>query len=67
MPRFAIQVVWADGESELVAGPDGTDAIFSSRESAEEVAEGFRMGMDGDVQSVSVVRSARPAGKGGAG
>lgn len=56
--RYNVLVVWADGTEEYVAGINGRDpAIFTSASAAQEVAEGFRMGMDSrEVQSVNVVK-----------
>lgn len=57
MARFNVVVVWADGEEEYVAGPNGKAGVFASREKANEIAEGFRMGMDTqEIQSVNVVK-----------
>lgn len=53
--RWKILVVWKNGDEEFVA--NGTDdAIFTSKEKAQEVADGFKMGID-DAESVSVVRA----------
>ena len=58
---FNVVVVWADGEEEFVAGPNGKVGRFSSRSHADEIAEGFRCGMDmSEVQSINVVREKAP-------
>lgn len=60
MARFNVVVVWADGDEEFVAGPNGDVAVFTSRDRANEIAEGFRFGMDPqEIQSVNVVREAQ--------
>lgn len=54
--RWKILVVWKNGDVEYVAqGND--DAIFTSREKAEETAELAKMGMSDQVQSIIVVRA----------
>lgn len=54
--RWKILVVWKNGEEEFVAQGD-VDALFTSREKAEETAELAKMGMSDQVQSISVVRA----------
>lgn len=62
MSRFNVLVVWAGGDEEFVSGPDGNVAVFSSMDKAQEIADGFRAGIDGrQVQSISVVRESRAA------
>lgn len=57
MPRFNVLVVWADGDEEFVAGPNGDVGVFTSRSRADEIAKGFRAGMDPrEIQSINVVR-----------
>lgn len=56
--KWAIEVVWNDGESEFLrrgTAPSGPIATFSSRSRAEEQADFMRVGMDG-VQSINVVK-----------
>lgn len=57
--RWAIEVVWSDGESEFLRrglSPDGPVATFNARSRAEEQAAFMQEGMD-DVQSVNVVKA----------
>lgn len=53
--RWKILVVWSNGDEEYVA-QGNYDAVFTSREKAEETAELAKMGMD-NYQSISVVRA----------
>lgn len=55
--KFAIKVVWADGEEEyLKLGQSTTPAPYTSRQRAKEQVEFMRMGMDdGECQSINVV------------
>ena len=55
--RWAIKVVWSDGEEEYLK--EGIRvAIFSSRSRAHEQADFMKIGMD-DVQSIAVVKAPR--------
>lgn len=57
MARFAIKVIWADGEEEyLKLGQSTTPASYTSQQRAKEQIEFMRMGMDdGECQSINVV------------
>lgn len=63
--RYAIKVIWADGEEEYLSEDVGTrPAVFASKASAERQVEFMRMGMgalDG-AQSINVVRAPRDRG-----
>ena len=65
--KWAIKVVWKDGEEEYLKGPRGRIATFFGRSRAEDQAEFMREGMESDVQSINVVRAPRAlAAAGGA-
>ena len=56
--KFAILVVWSNGEEEYVKqGLSDTIALFTKRE-AEKQVEFMKIGMDGDpdMQTISVVK-----------
>lgn len=56
-PRFALLVVWKDGEQEfLKEGPSGgPPAHFANRRRAEEMRDFMLEGMSEEVQSINVV------------
>ncbi len=57
---WKVLVIWVDGDEEFVAGHDGSDAIFTTRTVAEEVAAGFRAGIDPtEIQSINVIKATR--------
>jgi hypothetical protein len=57
--RWAVLVVWLDGEEEyLHPGTSGDVAIFPSRERAQEQRDFMWIGMEGECQSINVVRYA---------
>lgn len=57
MTRYAIKVVWADGDEEyLKLGQSRVPAVFPNRQRAKEQADFMLMGMDqGECQSINVV------------
>lgn len=56
MAKFAILVIWSDGEEEyLHQGLGTTPAMFTSKQHAREQADFMRIGMEGDCQSINVV------------
>jgi hypothetical protein len=62
--RFAIKVIWLDGEEEYLK--EGSNvARFANRERAEAQRDFMKEGMEDEVQSINVVpypaqREARP-------
>ena len=56
MSRWAILVIWNDGEKEYLHEGVGTSpAKFSSRSEACRQKEFMEIGMDGECQSINVV------------
>jgi hypothetical protein len=57
MARFAIKVIWADGNEEyLKQGMGSSVAQFNSQRDAKEQADFMKMGMDADeIQSINIV------------
>ena len=59
---YAILVVWPDGATEFVKrGLDAGVALFSTKKRAEEKMEFLKVGLQDDVQSISVVKYANRA------
>ncbi len=54
MSRWAVQVVWKDGSTELVA-QGAVDAIFRTRKKATELRDFMLIGMSDEVQSINVI------------
>lgn len=56
--RFAIKVIWLEGEEEYLKegeSPDGEVALFTSRKRAEAQRDFMLVGMEDEVQSVNIV------------
>ncbi len=54
---WAVLVVWEDGEEEYLHPGIGDDvAIFRTREEAQEKRDFMWIGMEGECQSINVVR-----------
>jgi len=56
MARFAVLVIWKDGEEEYLREGSRV-AVFSARSRAEDQADFMRMGMEDEVQSINVVKA----------
>lgn len=52
--RYAVKVIWDNGEEELLKSGN-TIASFASKRRAQEIADFMKAGMD-EVQSINVVR-----------
>lgn len=59
MSRFAVLVVWKDGEEEYVKqGLSNRVAVFPSRRRAQEMRDFMLEGMSDEVQSINIVEPA---------